>query len=103
VARWSWGLLGATSRVLLDRQAPEPVLEAVQAAVEGLSARVADLHVWEIGPGYRAAIVAVESERLLAPAEIAAAIPPELGIAHLSLEVHATKGESTHDRPGSPA
>lgn len=89
VARWSWGLILSTSRILLDHQAPEPVLNAVQAAVEGFSARVADLHVWEIGPGYRAAIVAVESERLLVPAELAAAIPPELGIAHLSLEVRA--------------
>ena len=103
VARWSWGLLDSTSRVLLDRQAPEPVLRAVQAAVEGLSARVADLHVWEIGPGYRAAIVAVESERLLAPAELAAVIPPELGIAYLSLEVRGTTGESADSRPGTSA
>ncbi len=87
VARWSWSLLAATSRILLDRQAPEPVLDAVRAAAAELPARVADLHVWEIGPGYRAAIVVVEADRALDPAALRAALPAELGIAHLTMEV----------------
>ncbi len=61
VARWSWGLLRGTSAVLVDRQAPESVIKKARDAIAGDSIRILDLHVWEIGPGYRAAIVTVES------------------------------------------
>ena len=50
VARWSYGLLGATSAVLLDRQAPEPLRQQVRHAIEAHGdTRVTDLHVWSIG------------------------------------------------------
>lgn len=95
VARWSWGLVVQTTRVLLDRQAPEAILEHLRRAVESSSIRVIDLHVWEIGPGYRAAIVSLESEHALSPAEVEAAIPAELGIAHLTVELRGPSGLST--------
>ncbi|HSO24482.1 MAG TPA: CDF family Co(II)/Ni(II) efflux transporter DmeF [Chondromyces sp.] len=92
VARWSWGLMAQTSRVLLDRQAPEAILEHLRRAVESRGARIVDLHVWEIGPGYRAAVVSLESEQALSPAEVEAAIPAELGIAHLTVELRGPSG-----------
>lgn len=92
VARWSWGLMAQTSRVLLDRQAPEAILEHLRGAVESRGARIVDLHVWEIGPGYRAAVVSLESEQALSPAEVEAAIPAELGIAHLTVELRGPSG-----------
>jgi cation diffusion facilitator family transporter len=88
VARWSWGLLRGTSTVLVDRQAPDTVLEKVREAVADTSVRILDLHVWEIGPGYHAAILAVESDRPLTPPQVKAMIPDELGIAHASVEIH---------------
>ncbi len=94
VARWSWGLLRGTSRVLVDRQAPDSVLEKVRRAITGDSARILDLHVWEIGPGYRAAIVSVESEHPLTPDEVKELIPEEVGIAHTTVEIHA-RGKSS--------
>lgn len=92
VARWSWGLMVQTSRVLVDRQAPEAILEHLRGAVETRGARIVDLHVWEIGPGYRAAIVSLESEHALSPAEVEAWIPSELGIAHLTVEHRGPSG-----------
>jgi cation diffusion facilitator family transporter len=89
VARWSWGLLRGTSRVLVDRQAPDSVLDAVRRAINGNSLRILDLHVWEIGPGYRAAIVSVESETRLRPRDVKEMLPEELGIAHATVEIHA--------------
>ena len=89
VARWSWGLLRGTSRVLVDRQAPDSVLDAVRRAITGNSLRILDLHVWEIGPGYRAAIVSVESETRLRPRDVKEMLPEELGIAHATVEIHA--------------
>jgi cation diffusion facilitator family transporter len=95
VARWSWGLVVQTSRVLLDRQAPDEIVERIRRAVESAGARIVDLHVWEIGPGYRAAILSLESEHALSPAEVKASIPAELGIAHLTVELRGPSGLNT--------
>lgn len=59
IAVWSWSLMRDTASVLLD--AHESSLEAeIRAFVEGPGdARITDLHVWRVGPGAHAAIVAV--------------------------------------------
>jgi cation diffusion facilitator family transporter len=97
VARWSWGLMRTTSRVLLDQQAPEDILDEIRTAVGKSSAELVDLHVWEIGPGYRAAIVAVETSEPITPGDVKKIVPERLGIAHLTVEVHQSGG-----RPPSP-
>lgn len=94
VARWSWGLLRGTSRVLVDRQAPDSVLDTVRQSIVDESVRIVDLHVWEIGPGYRAAILSLESKIPLTPEEVKEKIPEGLGITHMTVEIH-----ETYDRP----
>jgi Co/Zn/Cd efflux system component len=90
VARWSWGLIRQTAGVLLDRQAPATALDAVTTAVESdPRLRVVDLHVWAIGPGYRAAIISVAASEPCALAEVAGLVPADLGIAHLTVEIRA--------------
>jgi cation diffusion facilitator family transporter len=102
VARWSWGLLRGTGRVLVDRQAPDEVLESVRNAIAVDSVRILDLHVWEIGPGYRAAILAVESDRPLTPCEVKEMIPDELGIAHATVEIrHENRPLASFDAKGA--
>ena len=100
VARWSWGLLGATSRVLLDRQAPEDVLDEVRAALGSIPVELVDLHVWEIGPGYRAAILGVETAGDLEVEDIKRLVPERLGIAHLTVALHRSKGTLPARDPG---
>jgi len=95
VARWSWGLMRTTSQVLLDRQAPQDMLDEIQTALEASSLELVDLHVWEIGPGYRAAIIGVESSVGLCAAEIKRLIPEGLGIAHLTVEVHRSENAAS--------
>lgn len=88
VARWSWRLLRDTGTVLLDRQAPDSVIETIAGAVEADGRfRVVDLHVWSIGPGYRAAIVSVQTAQACEAAEVESLIPDGLGIAHVTVEV----------------
>ncbi len=89
VAVWAWGLLRETSAILLDRQAPRDVVDRVRRAVESDGrARVVDLHIWSIGPGYRAAIIAVEAAtRDISIEEVQSMIPPDIGIEHLTVEV----------------
>lgn len=89
VARWSYGLIRETARVLLDRQADEQRLAALRTAIEGRSEdRVSDLHVWSIGHGIFAADIAVVSDSPQSPRDYKALIPPKLGIVHATVEVH---------------
>jgi cation diffusion facilitator family transporter len=88
VARWSWRLLRDTGTVLLDRQAPDLVVETIAGAVEADGRfRVVDLHVWSIGPGYRAAIVSVVTAHGCEASDVERLIPGDLGIAHLTVEL----------------
>ena len=88
VTRWSWGLLRDTGRLLLDRQAPEPVLRAVREAIEGAADnRLYDLHVWSVAPGAYAAALGVVTHSPHPPGHYRALIPVDLGIVHATVEV----------------
>ena len=88
VARWSVDLLRRTGSVLLDRQAPQRVRQRLSDALESNSARIADLHVWSIGPGNWAAIVVLVDDDPQAPEAYKALVPAQLEIHHLTIEVH---------------
>lgn len=88
VARWSIGLLRSTSAILLDRSAPGEVADAVRASIEAADDnRVADLHVWSVGPGIYAAIVSVVTHSPRPPDHYKRLIPAKAGIVHASVEV----------------
>jgi Co/Zn/Cd efflux system component len=89
VARWSLGLIRDTSGILLDHQAPRVMLERTRAAIESIDDnRIADLHIWSIGPGIYSAIVAVVSDAPKSPEHYKSLIPGNLGIVHTIVEVH---------------
>lgn len=84
IALWSWSLMRDTAAVLLD--AADPGLEAkIREQVEGPGdVRIADLHVWRVGPGAHAAIVsAVGADH----ATIRRRLQPVHEIEHLTVEV----------------
>jgi cation diffusion facilitator family transporter len=87
VARWSVGLLRTTSRVLLDRAAPAAVADAVRARLEGGDSRVADLHVWSIGPQLYAAAVTVVTTAPHPPSVYKERLPTDVGLVHATVEV----------------
>lgn len=92
VARWSWGLVRDTSRVLLDQQAPAVLREAVRDVVESSGTdRVADLHVWSIGPELYAAVLSVVSDTPQEP-EVYTRKLEEIGLAHATVEIHRRHG-----------
>lgn len=92
VTRWSVDLLRESGRVLLDRQAPQELLDRVRASIEARAGdRVTDLHVWCVAPGRWAAIVSVVGEEPLTPDGYRALLPGELGLDHVSVEVHACR------------
>ena len=74
---------------MLDHQAPRAILERVNAAIEGIDGnRIADLHVWSIGPGIFSATITVVSNDPGPPEYYKNLIPEDLGIVHSTVEVH---------------
>ncbi len=87
IARWSWTLMRDTAAVLLDRT-DEHVAAEVRELVEAPGdARIADLHVWRVGPEAHAAIVSVVAESSGVTGElIRARLAPVHELAHLTIE-----------------
>lgn len=89
VARWSWGLLNMSAKVLMDWQADTPVMERVrEALLVDEQDRIADLHVWSIGQGQYAAEVTIVTDSEHGPDHHKTLIPQGLGIVHATVEVH---------------
>ena len=64
IGKWAFGLIRDSARVLLD-VTDNPVAEEIRELL-GADARIriVDLHVWQVGPQARAAIVSVVGEGL---------------------------------------
>lgn len=88
IARWSWGLLRDSGAVLLDA-VPDPGLaDSIRGRLETGGDRIADLHLWRVGPGHAAAIVALVSDRPLPPAQYKARLAALPGLSHVTVEVN---------------
>jgi Co/Zn/Cd efflux system component len=59
IANWAYGLIRDTGGVLLDMNPDKAMAEELRRAIETDGDRLADLHVWRLGPGHLGAIVSV--------------------------------------------
>jgi cation diffusion facilitator family transporter len=92
IANWSWGLVRAAGAVLLDLR-PDAVLAAeVVERLEQNGDRIADLHLWRVGPGHTAAVVSVVSDRPAPPAAYKARLHDLPGLSHVTVEVELCPG-----------
>ena len=88
ILRWSWTLIRDTSSVLLDRVPDDALARTIRSAVEGEGdARVTDLHLWQVGPGRFAAIVAIAAKDPADAALYKARIGCDPRIVHITVEV----------------
>lgn len=62
IARWSWGLMRDAGAILIDTVPDDNLAMAIRDRLNEDGDRVADLHLWRVGPGHNAAIVSVVSE-----------------------------------------
>ena len=89
---WSIGLLRDGSHMLLDRAAPALMIRRLRQSIEGDSDnRLADLHIWSIGPGIFAAALSVVTHHPRLPDYYKALVPDDLGIRHITVEVNLCK------------
>jgi cation diffusion facilitator family transporter len=87
IASWAWGLIRVTGGILLDMNPDEQMAEKLRAAVEADGDRLADLHLWRLGPGHLGAIVAVATALERGPAYYKAKLARFRSVSHLTVEV----------------
>jgi cation diffusion facilitator family transporter len=87
IARWSFGLLRVTGAVLLDMAPGEALPKAIRARLETGGDRVADLHVWRVGPGHNAAAVTILSATGAPPSAYRARLAGVPTLSHVTIEV----------------
>lgn len=89
VARWSFGLIRGSSRVLLDWQADDDTVAALRSSIEeGSTDRVTDLHAWCIGHGIFSVQMTIVSDRPKSPYEYKALLRTDVNVVHSTVEVH---------------
>jgi cation diffusion facilitator family transporter len=89
VARWSIRLLQSTSHVLLDRQGPDHIMQQIRKSIEkDGNSKIADFHLWSIGPNIYALVLTVITNTPISPEEYKNRIPENLGLVHVSIEVN---------------
>lgn len=62
IASWSLGLIRDTGAILLDMNPDRTMAEKLRETIEGDGDKVADLHLWRLGPGHLGAVVSVSTE-----------------------------------------
>jgi cation diffusion facilitator family transporter len=91
IARWSVGLLRSSGAVLLDTVPDAGLLAGLRRRLEQGTDRVADLHLWRLGPGHLALVAAVVSDHPQAPEAYKARVAGVSGLSHVTIEVHACR------------
>ncbi|WJK07785.1 CDF family Co(II)/Ni(II) efflux transporter DmeF [Pseudomonas fluorescens] len=87
IAKWAWNLMRDSAAVLLDTT-DEPVAEEIRELLETSDdVRISDLHVWQVGPQARAAIVSVVAATGVTAEAIRERLAPVHELSHLTIEL----------------
>jgi cation diffusion facilitator family transporter len=93
ILNWSWSLMRQSGAVLLDMR-PEEIARAIKTRLEAQGGdRIADLHLWRVGPGHHAAVVSIVCDRPEPPAAYKARLADLPGLSHVTIEVQRCPGE----------
>jgi cation diffusion facilitator family transporter len=87
IASWSAALIRDTSAVLLDMNPDRHMADNLRRAIEGEGDRLADLHLWRLGPGHLGAIVSVITPTGRSEADYRAKLARFRSLSHLTIEV----------------
>jgi cation diffusion facilitator family transporter len=92
IARWSIGLMRQSGGVLLDAVPEDGQLAgAIRTALAGEGGTITDLHVWQVGPGHHAAIIALASPQPMAPSHYKALLADIRQLSHVTVEVQPAR------------
>jgi len=89
IASWAYGLVRDSGMVLLDAEADPKLAQDIRRIIEtDLNARVADLHLWRLGPGHHSLIVSLVCPDNISSEQVKAALRrhhPDLS--HVTVEI----------------
>jgi cation diffusion facilitator family transporter len=85
IAKWAYGLMRDSAAVLLDTT-DEPVAAEIRELLATDDVRISDLHVWQVGPDARAAIVSVVANAPVSADTIRERLAPVHELSHLTVE-----------------
>ncbi|HUZ66900.1 MAG TPA: CDF family Co(II)/Ni(II) efflux transporter DmeF [Beijerinckiaceae bacterium] len=89
VANWAYGLMRDAGAILLDMNPDRGASDRIRRVVEENGDRVADLHVWRLGPGHLGAIVEIESREPRSSEFYRERLAHMTALSHLTIEVRA--------------
>ena len=87
IASWAFGLIRDSGAVLLDVSVDKNLEAVIRDRLETRGDRVTDLHLWQVGPGHRAAVISVVSDHPLPSATYKRRLGGLRGLSHVTIEV----------------
>jgi len=90
IASWSFGLIRDTGAILLDMIPDRRMADNLRETIECDGDRLADLHLWRLGPGHLGAIVSVVTSSRRGADFYRAKLARFRSLSHLTIEVRST-------------
>jgi cation diffusion facilitator family transporter len=92
ISSWSFGLVRDTGAILLDMNPDRHLADKLRQAIESDGDKIADLHLWRLGPGHLGAIVSVNTCQPRGPDYYRAKLVRFRSLSHLTIEVQMAAG-----------
>jgi len=86
IASWAFGLIRDSGAVLLDVSVDKNLEAVIRDRLETRGDRVTDLHLWQVGPGHRAAVISLVSDHPLPSATYKRRLGGLRGLSHVTIE-----------------
>jgi Co/Zn/Cd efflux system component len=87
VGSWSISLIRASGAVLLDVVPDRDTEAEIRRRLEVQGDLISDLHLWQVGPGHRSAVVSIITDRPQQPSAYKARLKDVPGLSHVTVEV----------------
>jgi cation diffusion facilitator family transporter len=88
ILSWAISLVRSAGGVLLDTVPDTALAERIRERIETGGDRLADLHLWQVGPGHAAVIMSVVSDAPQAPSAYKQRLEGLAGLSHVTVEVN---------------
>jgi cation diffusion facilitator family transporter len=87
IASWSYGLIRDTGAILLDINPDRGMTQRIRTTIEADGDRLADLHLWRLGPGHLGAILSVTTTKRRDPKYYRRLLDRFRNLSHVTVEV----------------
>jgi cation diffusion facilitator family transporter len=87
ISNWALALVRAAGTVLLDIRPNAALVASVRECLEQGADRIADLHLWRVGPGHNAVVATIVSHEPQAPRFYKERLANVPGLSHVTIEV----------------